>query len=339
MEAGCIRLEGNKVTFIDYLKGFSILTIVLMHLVYSMPSIPSPLLTLSSLGGTGVHVFFLCSGIGLYLSYLKRPMTWKGFLQKRFVKIYLPYILVVLLSFCLPWLYMGNQRLTALLSHIFLFKMFVPAFQTSFGIQLWFVSTIIQLYLLFIPMCRIKEKINNNTLFLVLFLAISIAWWLFCYLFKVSHMRVFNSAAFQFIWEFALGFVLAEQLYKGRSWKLSLPVLAILAVLGIGVQAFLALSADSLKLFNDIPALVGYTSLALLLGQIPLVYQLGTWLATVSYEFFLLHMLVINTLFHVIKPHGLLMEGIVAVLSLGASIVVAILYRRLLARSILSRIL
>ena len=38
--------------------------------------------------------------------------------------------------------------------------MFIPKYEESFGIQFWFISTIIQFYLLFIPMCKLKEKIG-----------------------------------------------------------------------------------------------------------------------------------------------------------------------------------
>lgn len=54
----------KKLEVIDYLRGFSILTIVLMHLIQSY-SIPQIIRTASSFGGAGVHVFILCSGFGL----------------------------------------------------------------------------------------------------------------------------------------------------------------------------------------------------------------------------------------------------------------------------------
>ena len=68
-----IILIGKKVLAIDYLKGFSIFTIALMHLISMMSAMPSSIKTLSAIGGTGVHVFFVCSGIGLYMMiYIKK---------------------------------------------------------------------------------------------------------------------------------------------------------------------------------------------------------------------------------------------------------------------------
>ena len=68
-----IKIEGGqqRYSLIDFAKGFSILTIILMHLLQSFVSeLPTLLKTAMSLGGTGVHIFIFCSGFGLYLSHL-----------------------------------------------------------------------------------------------------------------------------------------------------------------------------------------------------------------------------------------------------------------------------
>lgn len=94
----------KKLEVIDYLRGFSILTIVLMHLIQSY-SIPQIIRTASSFGGAGVHVFILCSGFGLYLSHLNKPLSYSNFLKRRFIKVYVPYILIILLSASIPFYY------------------------------------------------------------------------------------------------------------------------------------------------------------------------------------------------------------------------------------------
>ena len=70
----------QRLEVIDFLRGFSIFTIVLMHLLQSYP-IPPFLMAASSFGGAGVHVFILCSGFGLYLSYLNKPLTYSQFFK------------------------------------------------------------------------------------------------------------------------------------------------------------------------------------------------------------------------------------------------------------------
>lgn len=62
-------MNNRRVVVVDFLRGFSTFTIVLMHLAQSYP-LPGFLQKVASLGGAGVHVFILCSGFGLYLSSL-----------------------------------------------------------------------------------------------------------------------------------------------------------------------------------------------------------------------------------------------------------------------------
>lgn len=137
----------KKIEIIDYLRGFSIFTIVLMHLIQSYP-IPQIIRTASSFGGAGVHVFILCSGFGLYLSHLNKPLSYINFLKRRFIKVYIPYIAIILLSACIPCYASSENKFIELLSHIFLFKMFNESLEGSLGYQMWFISTIIQFYLL-----------------------------------------------------------------------------------------------------------------------------------------------------------------------------------------------
>ena len=53
------KCENGRLSEMNYLKGFSILTIVLMHLL-AFVDVPKKIITLSAVGGAGVHVFFVC---------------------------------------------------------------------------------------------------------------------------------------------------------------------------------------------------------------------------------------------------------------------------------------
>ena len=325
-----ITSNNKKIEAIDYLKGFSIFTIALMHVLNFMPSIPSTIKTLSSIGGTGVHVFFLCSGIGLYTSYLKQKIGYVEFLKKRFFKIYIPYIIIVVISFFLPWLYNRSDKVTALLSHIFLFKMFFPQYEESFGTQFWFVSTIFQMYAIFIPMCWFKDKVKNNKLFVCIFFGISVIWWFFSYSLGISSIRIWGSFCLQYIWEFAIGFVLADAFYNGKSYRINKLVLFVSAIVGIGLQAVMAVLSDSFKVLNDIPALIGYTSLALLLSSIPFIKYFCYKISAFSYEYFLVHILVFTVVFHVVKPQGILMQCVIGCISIILALVLAYFYCKII---------
>lgn len=70
----------KRLELIDYLKGYSIFTVILFHLLgnYSLPGILEKGI---NFGAAGVHVFIVCSGFGLYLSYLNKPLRFIPFIK------------------------------------------------------------------------------------------------------------------------------------------------------------------------------------------------------------------------------------------------------------------
>lgn len=135
----------RKLDVVNFLRGYSISTIVIMHLV-GMLGISGIWEKAAAFGGAGVHVFILCSGFGLYLSYLRKPLGYIAFLKKRFTRIYMP--MAVLCVATAVWMAcMGREWFIPLWGNLLLFKMFVPELESSMGGQMWFVSTIIQFYL------------------------------------------------------------------------------------------------------------------------------------------------------------------------------------------------
>lgn len=135
----------DKYSIIDYLRGYSIFTIVLMHLV--MANLSGALSKAAAFGGAGVHVFILCSGFGLYLSYLKKPLGYGDFLKRRFGKVWVPYAIVVFLWGAWYLLSEGMFPLKEVASHLLLYKMFSVELDTSLCYPYWFISTIVQFYL------------------------------------------------------------------------------------------------------------------------------------------------------------------------------------------------
>ena len=285
------RMAYSKLTLVDFLRGYSIFTIVLMHLLQSY-SLPNWLFTATSFGGAGVHVFILCSGFGLYLSYLNRPVGYKDFLKRRFGRIYWPMAIVCLCT-ALWMAYQGKEILMPLLGNLFLFKMFVPELESSMGGQMWFVSTIIQFYLAW-PLILTLMRTGKKRFWIALF--ISLSWSTAVGLLGCSEERVWNSFFLQYLWEFCLGMILAEVYYKHPSalevpaWKYLIPICVItMAVTGImGTLGF------PWKLYNDIPSLLGYTSLALILYKIGIkvVNRFFSYTNRFSYEWYLVHILV-----------------------------------------------
>src|SRR5476651_2161527 len=123
----------QKSEFIDYARGFSILSIVVYHISQGL-ILPTPLRYMFSFGGAGVHLFFFASGFGLALS---RYTTYIDFLKRRLNKVLGPYYITVTLIFLINLLTKVYPfGFDAYLSHIFLYKMFIPKYEESFGAQL-----------------------------------------------------------------------------------------------------------------------------------------------------------------------------------------------------------
>lgn len=289
-------MANQRLDFIDFAKGFAILSIVVFH--YAQPYVSGIWEKAIMVGGTGVHLFFLLSAFGLGLSGTKLSPT--EFYKKRFTKILIPYYLVVLAIFVINQLYVIYQDdgVYALLGHFFLFKMFDDSIVGSFGYHFWFVSTIVQFYLAFPLILALRSKMSDRA-FLVGSLAISLIYWVSISAAGLSEFRIFNSFFLQYLWELSLGLVLAKHFKENgyRFWEQSMPVLALVAFGGLGLMGMMVLKGGAVgQMFNDIPASIGYLGLAslvfLFVSRLPPVLGMFKFIGKVSYEFYLIHMIV-----------------------------------------------
>lgn len=284
----------KRLDIIDYLKGFSITTIVLAHLLQSSGQIPLLLRKAVSIGGTGVHVFVFCSGFGLYYSALNKPVGFAGFIKTRFSRIYFQYIAAVGVSALVPFAYGFGDRPQALLSHVFLYKMFIPRYDESFGGNFWFMSMIFQFYLAFYLIKHAYARLSQKRFFCAC-LILSAGWCLFIWLIGKSDERVWNGFFIRYLWEFALGMILAEYYHKNRAIPIpSRGVLLAVSIAGIGTGGAMAMLSDALRTFNDIPIALGYAAFAVLVYSlaIPFVNDAVLRINRFSFSWYLTHNLV-----------------------------------------------
>lgn len=82
-------------------------------------------------------------------------------------------------------------------------------------------------------------------------------------------------------------------------------------------------------MFNDIPALIGYTSLALLLMMVPIIKKCVEWLSKISYEYYLIHVLIFVSIFHFAPKGGLGIQGIFGVTGIAIALLIAFFYHKL----------
>ena len=85
---------GNLSKYRREIMGFACLWIMFFHNLFDWPTVTRPIQLIASYGNSGVELFLLMSGIGLYYGY--RPESKLGdFLLKRFVRLFIPYIIFV----------------------------------------------------------------------------------------------------------------------------------------------------------------------------------------------------------------------------------------------------
>ena len=105
-------------------------------------------------------------------------------------------------------------------------------------------------------------------------LAISVVWSSLVGVLGYEEMRPWGSFFLQYLWEFCLGMWIAERSVKTdkfgyleirniRWWWL-----LVGAISGIGLTGLMAWDGGILKLYNDIPSLIGYLSTTLLIYKV-----------------------------------------------------------------------
>ena len=120
--------------------------------------------------------------------------------------------------------------------------------------------------------------------------------------------RVWNSFFLQYLWEFCLGMKLAELYHKKPEtltvpkWKHLVPAcIAAMALTGV-----MGMAGFPWKLYNDIPSLIGYTSIALIIYKtdIKAVNRFFSYTNKFSYEWYLVHILVFQITRHFLNGHA-----------------------------------
>lgn len=312
----------RKIEYIDFAKGYAIFTIVIYHALQRVPL--HPLLQKAIVfGGTGVHLFFLLSGFGLALSRTKLPPV--QFYRRRLTKVWLPYVLALTISLLAAIFFdLFPDRLAAWLAGVLLYQMFFEPWIQSFGGHFWFISTIMQFYLVFPLLVWAKNKWGDGQ-FLLTCLLISVVWWLIVYYAGKGDQRTWNSFFLQFLWEFALGMVLANVLpvtaqspkwLQNTRWHNPI-VLLLIGVVFTGMMILMIFKlGDAGKIFNDIPALLGYTALSLFVYQIgirylPLLKQFFCWVGGFSFSLYLVHVLVLDGYLRVLEMNQVTVSPLV----------------------------
>lgn len=322
----------ERLNIIDFLKGYSIFTIMMYHYLQVF-HFQFPFDKIIMFGSTGIHLFVLLSGLGLYLSQLNKPLKFIPFIKKRVTKIYTPYIIIVIISAILSlFIPIYKNSLYALGGHVFLYKMFDESIIGSYGYPLWFISMILQFYLTFNILTWMIKKLDNRN-FLIISFFISILWSITVILLNKESERIWNSFFLQFLWEFAIGFIIASTLFKNNyqfNFKLKPIYLLLIGIISSGIYAILAIKGgDTGKVVNDIPALIGYSFIAIWIYKLNIkkLNTFFTFTGKISFAVYLLHILILNTTLYIFNA---LPIAITVSISLITTYLIAIYYQKVI---------
>lgn len=139
----------------------------------------------------------------------------------------------------------------------------------SYGVQLWFISTILTFYLFWPLIVRMFQKTSCIKPYapVLLSVAISLCWSSFVFVFHKDGQRIWNSFFLQYLWEFVLGMYIAKR-YTQDPGFVKMPkyrILIIGAIIGVSIMGYTGIKGGALALYNDYFGLLGYLSLALIL--------------------------------------------------------------------------
>jgi peptidoglycan/LPS O-acetylase OafA/YrhL len=265
----------GRIEYVDFAKGYAILSVVIFHILQRAGLAPIWQQGIS-FGGAGVHLFFLLSGFGLVYG---KPLPLLAFYQRRLAVVWLPYVLALSLSLLVAVIWnIFSDRWDAYFAGVLMLQMFSENYIQSFGGHFWFISTIMQFYIVFPFLLSLRSSLRTRTRFFLVCFGLSVGWWLLVFTLEKGNARIWDSFFLQFLWEFALGMILGETLREsqqiegeqqssrvapGMFWEWSpwtalgigllFSAIMVLLVMGLGQTG---------KIVNDVPSLIGYTALS-----------------------------------------------------------------------------
>ena len=148
-----IRRKGTQeffsATVSQELKGLAILMIIFGHIGYFLANDHRFLFPLSISAGVGVNLFLLLSGYGLATSSFRQTISIKQFYQKRLLKLFIPFWLVLVFFLALDYFVWRHTYSWAYITRSFLGLFPSADLSTDLNSPLWYFSLILFYYLPF----------------------------------------------------------------------------------------------------------------------------------------------------------------------------------------------
>ena len=246
------RSPKRHLDFLDPLRGFAILLVFLYHALgaaYGMDQLSWGtwtrdfnvsgsflLLFPATLGWMGVAVFFVISGFCIHLSFSRQP-DWSMFVQRRFYRIYPPYLLVLLffaVIYPLSRLHFNNgYDFAQIISHAFLIHNL--DYRSHFGLNpsFWSVAVEVQLYALYPVVLALAGRLGwKRTMILLAAIEIGlrVVESLLGAFYQASLPRCLNGSPLFYWFSWSSGVYLAERYLKGEAIHLPRFTISVLSV-------------------------------------------------------------------------------------------------------------
>ncbi len=245
-------------------------------------------------GWMGVELFLAVSGFLIHFIYLQNQESfgWRSFFNKRFWRIYPPYLLV-LLFFYVNQLDLSKGGITDLLAHVFLVHNLSN--RTFFGINpsFWTIALEAQLYSLY-PLYLFLRKRLGAPKTTVLVILLSIGWAVAGAVLN-KHSLVYEAFVARIWAVWCLGAFLAERYYAGKRlfnrparWLLLFYVL-IYVFKVFSVTRYLVPIAATLSCVALIEACLYSASILKYLDNRQPVGKFLSFTGLISYSIYLIH--------------------------------------------------
>lgn len=121
--------------------------------------------------------------------------------------------------------------------------------------------------------------------------------------------------------------IIADRLDRGKDIRFKRVGLLLAVIGGIGVATIAYLVGGTLRAFNDFFAMTGYSALALLIYslEIKFIMSIFLFISMISYELYLVHILIFSLLFQMIGVSGK-MEYLLGMVATVTALIVAYVY-------------
>lgn len=318
----------NRVHSLDYLRGLMAFGIMVYHYFLWTGSHPDAGTLLGRTGIYGVSVFYVLSGLTLYIVYhekLNASNTGQYFIKRIFRIFPLLWLSILLTLFV-----MGKKTdlLTLMLNVTGLFGFVAP--DKYIAIASWSIGNELVFYLFFPLVLLLNTRYSNSIRFFFIFSALIGLWFAFLILADNQLLKWQWKAYVNPLNQLVLfsGGVYAGALFSGKKFPVYTgPLLMVVTLL---VFAFYPVSGNQSALVTGVPRLVFVLlSIALAVSFLITGFPQGSLtdkvlsrLGEATYSVYLLHPVV----FHLLKTHaGLKLNGGFILLAMAITLVVSTL--------------